>query len=129
MKCFAAHCLYLGQGELLTNQVVCFDEKGCITSIQPLKEEIPSTIFLNGLLCAAFSLPGSKEVLSVGEAVALLGRVRDLDPLLQVTAVLESYTGDSELKVGSAHVLWCIDPIDLKKLLLLHETSVYSVFP
>jgi hypothetical protein len=127
MKCFAAHYLYSGHGRLLTRQVICLGDTGCIQSIQPLKEETATTIFLNGLLCSAFGLPDSDQLLSPDEAVSLFSKIGNEQPFIQINNLLEFYTNDPELKVGAKPILWCIDSFDLKKLILNKETSVYSV--
>ncbi|HEY5499835.1 MAG TPA: hypothetical protein VIK20_05570 [Bacteroidales bacterium] len=129
MICFAAHYLYVGHGELLTRHIVCLDEMGCIYSIQPLNDETATTVFLNGLLCAAFDFPGSNEWMTPLDATSFFSKIRDINPQLQIKEILESFTNDSELKVGDKPNLWCIESLDLKKLLLLNETTVYSVFP
>jgi len=129
MRCFAAHYLYVGRGELLTRHVVCLDEMGCIASIQPLIDETAGTVFLNGLLCSAFNFPGSDECMTPLDATSFFSKILDINPQLQIKEILEFYTNDSVLKVGDKPQLWCVESLDLKNLLLLNGTTVYSVFP
>jgi|GEM_PF-1931347 len=129
MKCFAAHYLYLGQGALLKNQVICFDDQGFIYSLKPFLEEIPSTLFLNGILCSAFGLQGSTSLMTIQEAQAFLKNSSTKHSSISVKDFLQKYTNDMELKVGSKPILWCIDSLDLKNLLLLEETTIYNVLP
>jgi len=129
MKSFAAHYLYVGHGELLTRHVVCLDETGSVSSIQPLNDETEATVFLNGLLCAAFDFPGSTEWMTPLDATSFFSKIRDINPQLPINEILETYTNDSALIVGDKPKLWCVDSLDLKNLLLLNETKVYSVFP
>jgi len=129
MKRFAAHYIYLGHGELLKNQVICFDDLGFILSFEPLLEEIPSTLFLNGILCAAFGLSGSNSLMKIEEAQSFFKNSKAKHSQISVKDFLQNQTNDMELKVGSRPTLWCIDSLDLKNLLLLEETTVYSVLP
>jgi len=129
MKKIAAHYLFSGSGNLQAKQVVCLDDNGCIRSIQPFEEETAATIFLNGVLCPAFSLPGNDHILSIEEASDLLKRIWLSNPLLPINELLVFYTSDNELRIGSRVPLWCIENIDLKKLLLQEKTTIYSVFP
>ncbi|MDD4921850.1 MAG: hypothetical protein PHS30_05170 [Bacteroidales bacterium] len=129
MKCFAAHDLCPGSGQLLMKQVVCLDDEGRVCSIRRFENEMASTVFLNGVLCPAFGLPGSNGVMTLDEAASLLLRITRSNPDLPVSDFLEFYVDVPDLTIGSTPVLWCIDPIDLKKGLLLENSSVYSVFP
>lgn len=129
MKRIAAHYVYSGAGIVLPKQVIGLDENNCVVSIQPLRDETASTIFLNGLLCPAFSLPGDSNVLSTGDAMALLKRVTQSEPLMTIPEILDLYTSTPDLKIGSKVVLWCIEPIDLKKLVGVEDTVIYSVLP
>jgi len=129
MKKFAAHYVFSGPEKLQAKRVVCLDDSGCIHSIQPLEEETAATIFLNGVLCPAFSLPGSDKILSIEEASNLLKRIWLSNPLLPINELLAFYTSGNELKIGSRVSLWCIENIDFKKLLLQENSTVYSVFP
>jgi hypothetical protein len=129
MKKIAAQYVFFGSDKLEPKQVVCLDDNDCVFSIQPLKEEIASTIFLNGVLCPAFGLPGNDKVLTTEDATSLLKRVRETYPLLTISEILTFYTSSPDLKVGSKVALWCIEAVDLKNLLPYEDVMVYSVFP
>lgn len=91
MKCFAAHYCYLEQGRLCKNQVICLDESGCMLSIKPLEEETASTVFLNGLLLVAFSLPGRQNPMTLTEAQAYLKKMREEQPLAKINDILQNH--------------------------------------
>ena len=129
MKCFAAQYFCSGKGKIEKNQILCLDDEGVLLSIRPFNDEIASTAFLNGVLCPAFGMPGSKIILALDEANSLLKRVTKINPRLPVSDFLAIYTNIPDLKVGSKSKLWCIENLDLKKLLLLDDSSIYSVFP
>jgi len=129
MRRFAAHYICSGPGMLSAKQVMCLDDEGCICAVLPFKDESASTVFLNGVICPAFGLPGNSQLLTPNEATSLIRRVVNSDSSITVTDFLEFYTNHSDLKVGVKLVLWCIEPLDLKNLLLLDNSSVYSVFP
>jgi len=129
MKCFAAQYLFSGKGKIGKKQILCLDNEGVLLSIRSFSDEMASTAFLNGVLCPAFGLPGSKTVLVPEEADSLLKRVTKINPGLPVGDFLAIYTNVLDLEIGSKPKLWCIEPLDLKKLLLLDDSSVYSIFP
>lgn len=129
MKCYAAHYIYLGRGEFLKNQVICLDDRGYIRSFEPLSEETASTLFFNGVLCAAFGFSGTNRFLSIQEGRSLLNNSLAKHPQIHLIDFLQNQTNDVELEVGSSPILWCIDLLDLKKLIVTTETTIYSVFP
>ncbi|MDD2611727.1 MAG: hypothetical protein PHR38_02950 [Bacteroidales bacterium] len=129
MKCFAAQYFCSGKGKIGKKQILCLDDEGVLLSIRSFNDETASTAFLNGVLCPAFGLPGSKAVLAPDEAGSLLKRVLKINPGLPVGDFLAIYTNVPDLEIGSKPRLWCIEPLDLKKLLLLDDSSVYSIFP
>ena len=129
MRSFAAHYICSGPGILMAKQAICLDDEGCVCAVQPFRDERASTVFLNGVICPAFGLPGGNQLLTTDEATSLIRRVKNADSSIVVTDFLEFYTNLSALKIGLRPVLWCIEPLDLKNLLLLDGSSVYSVFP
>jgi len=129
MKKFAAHYVFSGPEKLQAKRVVCLDDSGCVLSIQPFEEETAATVFLNGVLCPAFSLPGNDKILSIEEALDLLKRIWLNNPLLPINELLAYCTSGNGLKTGSRGPLWCIENIDFRKLLLQENSTVYSVFP
>jgi hypothetical protein len=129
MKCFAAHFVYWGGGKVLSKQVLCLNDDGTLRSVRPLTDEMASTSFFNGLICPAFGLPGNNQLLTPAEATLLLRRVQSANPELTLDELLATYTELPALQVGTSAKLWCMEPIDLKKLLVQENTSVYSIFP
>jgi len=127
MKSIAAHFVYIGSGVMLSKHVVSLEEDGRIHSIKPLLVESASTIFYNGIICPAFGLPGDSKCLNPKEATDLLHRLWNENPELKLGEILNFYTSFSELKVGFKTTLWCIDKVDLKELIVLENTIVYSV--
>lgn len=129
MKCFAAHYIYLGQGELIKNRMICVDANGSILSFEPFLEETASTIFHNGIFCAAFGMSGSSSLMTPSEARFFINEIREKHPQISIKDFLQNHTNDAALKVGSNPTLWCLDSLDLVNLLVSAETTVYSVFP
>lgn len=124
MKSFTAHYIYLGGGVLLKKQLVCFDEKGFLVAIKPLKDEVASTEFHNGLLCAAFGLKSSNVALTVGEASQLISSHG-----MSVVDFFLQKTNDAHFTTGQPSTLWCLDGLDLIGLKTLEKTRIYTVFP
>lgn len=124
MKSFTAHYIYLGGGVLLKKQLVRFDEKGCLVAIEPLRDEVASTEFHNGLLCAAFGLKSGTATLTVNEASQLIS-----SDCLPVVDFFLQKTNDATLQTGQQLILWCLDGLDLIGLNTLEKTRIYTVFP
>lgn len=129
MKRIAAQYLYAGSGRLLPKQVLSFDADGVLQSIESLVEETAETLFLNGILVQAFSLPGSTQPLSPEEATQWLKSIRREVSGLTVMNFFERYVVVPLLTVGTKPSFWCVEPVDFKNALVLDATIVYGVFP
>lgn len=128
MKCLAAQYVYIGQGKMLKKQVVSLEKSGNINAIGPFEGESATTVFLNGILCAAFSQPGNDKLMNPDQAASLLHNIWKMNELQPIKDLLNLFTTAPELRIGSKPNLWCIESVDLKNLLLKDDSFVYSIF-
>ena len=127
-KSFAAIYIYTGSGILSKNHYLTIKEDGLITNIDHLVSEMHSTVFLNGILCAAFSLPETNKP-DPDLAFRWMLDLMKNDLETTIPECLKLLFDVPELKTGDKVTLWCIENIDFSTLRLNEFSYIRVVHP
>lgn len=130
MKSFAALYLYIGNGILKKNQIITINQDGIIIDTGNFDSEIHSTVFINGILFEAFSLPNRNEVTSEPEQILKwMQEIMNEFPQMSIPESMKLFVNLTEPKPGNKITLYCIENYDFKTLRLQKYSKIKVVYP
>jgi len=130
VKSFAALYLYIGNGILKKNQIITINQDGIIIDTGNFDSEIHSTVFINGILFEAFSLPNRNEVTSEPEQILKwMQEITNEFPQMSIPESMKLFVNLTEPKPGNKITLYCIENYDFKTLRLQKYSKIKVVYP